>query len=177
MASVFLLVGCSGGDGDESAAASSTTPFSVAETMIDGELADDIGLGPLTSSCDDPGLLAVGVTFGCVATTETGVAIGVQGLVNDEGRIQLTTTNLITAQALASYERDAAAALNDTVGSNFTAESVDCGSTPIVLPPELVMGCALVMPSSGEVYDLMLTVTDLDQRHFSLVVGDEPRPG
>lgn len=149
---------------------------SLAEDMIVGDLATSVGLGPLVPSCNDPGPLAVGITFACTATTEPGVVIQIQGSVNAEGHLALATTNLVSAAALPSFEREAAAALNNSVGSNFTAESVDCGATSIVLPADFVMDCALVMPASGEVFDVTLTITDLDQRRFSLVVGELPRP-
>lgn len=152
-------------------------PETLAEEMIVGELATTIGLGPLLPSCSDPGPLAVGTTFGCSATTEPGEVIQVSGVVNPDGHLALTTTNLISAAAIPSFEREVAAALNNSVGSNFTAESVDCGPTAVVLPADFVLGCALVMPASGEIVDVSLTITDLDQRSFGLLVGDQPRSG
>jgi hypothetical protein len=143
--------------------------------MIEGELATSIGLGPLVSSCNDPAALALDSVFDCTATTETGEVIQLHGSVTPEGKLALVTTNLVSASALPGFEREVAAMLNDSVGSNFTAESVDCGSTAVVLPPDFVMGCALVMPASGEVFDVTLTITDLDGRAFSLVVSDQPR--
>lgn len=153
----------------------SQDPKSLSERMITDDLATGVGLGPLVGSCNDPGPLAVGTTFGCTATTEPGQQIQIQGVVTTEGRIELATTNLVSAAALPSFEREAAAALNNSVGSNFTAESVDCGNASVVLPGDSVLGCALIMPASGEVFDLTLTITDLDARRFSLVVGDQPR--
>jgi len=154
----------------------SVDPKTLAEEMIAGDLATTVGLGPLVGVCSDPGPLAVGTSFGCTATTDPGQVIQILGVVNPEGRIELTTTNLVSSAALPSFEREAAAALNNSVGSNFTAESVDCGNAALVLRPDFVMACALKMPASGEVFDLTLTITDLDARRFSLVVGDQPRP-
>lgn len=171
VAAAILLGACS----SEPAADTSSDPRNLAERMIAGDLATTVGLGPLVGVCNEPGPLTVGTTFGCTATTEAGQVIHLVGMVNGEGRIELTTSNLVSAAAVPSFEREAAAALNNSVGSNFTADSVDCGNTALVLPPDLVMGCALIMPASGEVYDLTLTVTDLDARRFSLVVGDQPR--
>ncbi len=151
-------------------------PQTLSEQMIAGDLATALGLGPLVGICNDPGPVAVGTTFACTATTETGDVVQVAGTVNSEGRIELVTTNVVSATALPSFERDAAAALNNSVGSNFTAESVDCGAAAVVLGPEFVLPCALMMPSSGDVFDLTLTITDLDARRFSLVVADAPRP-
>ena len=171
VALVLVLAACS----SEPEVDTSVDPKTLAEQMIAGELATNIGLGPLTGVCSDPGPLAVGSAFGCTATTEQGQVIQVAGAVNSEGRLQLTTSNLVSAAALPSFERDAAAALNNSVGSNFTADAVDCGNTSLVLPADFVMGCALKQPASGEVFDLTLTITNLDARTFSLVVGDLPR--
>ena len=152
-----------------------TDPQTLSEQMIAGDLATELGLGPLVGICNDPGRLAVGTTFACTATTEAGDVVQVAGEVNGEGRIELTTTNVVSSWALPSFERDAAAALNNSVGSNFTAESVDCGVASVVLDPDFVLPCALMMPSSGDVFDLTLTITDLDARRFSLLVADAPR--
>jgi hypothetical protein len=150
----------------------------LAEQMITGELATTIGLGPLTAACNDPGPLVVGTTFACTATPATEPprpVIQVQGVVNPDGHLALTTTNLISASALASFEKQAAAQLNDSIGSNFTAESVDCGNAALVLPADSVIGCALIMPASGQVFDVTLAVTDLNGRKFGLQVAEEPR--
>jgi hypothetical protein len=155
---------------------SSSDPKTQAEQMVAADLSVGLGLGPLIGICNDPGPVAVGTSFACTATTETGDVVQIAGEVNDEGRIQLTTTNVVSAAALPSFEREAAASLNNSVGSNFTAEAVDCGSMSVVLGADFVLPCALMMPSSGDVFDLTLTITDLDARRFSLVVGDSPRP-
>jgi hypothetical protein len=150
-------------------------PKALAEVMVAGDLAELAGLGSLAPTCDDPAPLAVGTTFGCTATTESGAVVQIQGIVNVEGKLQLTTTNVITASALTSFEREAAANLNDTAGTNFTADSVECGNQSVVVPDDFVLPCALTMPASGEVFDLALTITDLDGRLFSLQVADAPR--
>jgi hypothetical protein len=147
----------------------------LADEMISGELATAVGLGPLTSDCHPPAALAIDTMFDCTATTEAGQLIQIRGSVDPGGKLALTTTNLITAEAIPSFEREVAAMLNDSVGSNFTAESIDCGTQPVILPPDLVMGCALTMPASGEVFDVTLAITDLDERHFSLQVAEQPR--
>jgi hypothetical protein len=176
-----ITVGCvpAGDEVTEETVAPATTlsPVATAESMITGELARQIGLGPLTASCPDPGSLALGSTFGCTATTSTGAVIGIDASVAGDGHLALATNNLITVAALAGFEEAAASALNDEVGSTFAADAVDCGDGPVVLPSDQVLPCALTVASNGEVYDLTLTVTDLDERHFGLVVADQPRPG
>lgn len=150
-----------------------------AETMIAGEMATAIGLGPLTPACNDPGAPEIGMTFTCTAARTTqppGDPIQITGIINPDGHLGLVTSNLISAAALPSFERQAASQLNESAGANFTAESVDCGNTSVVLGADKVLRCALIMPASGQVYDLDLAVTDLDGRHFALKVGDAPRP-
>lgn len=167
----ILMSGCT----SEPEVDTSADPKGLSEQMIAGELSTELGLGPLVGICNDPGPVAVGSTFACTATTEPGDVVQLSGQVNPEGRIELTTTNVVSSAALPSFEREAAAALNNSVGSNFTAESVDCGVAAVVLGADFVLPCALNMPSSGDVFDLTLTITDLDARRFSLVVGDQPR--
>ncbi len=150
-----------------------------AETMIAGEMATAIGLGPLTPACNDPGTLDIGVSFACTAARTTqppGDPIQITGTINPDGHLGLVTINLISAAALPSFERQAASQLNESAGANFTADSVDCGNTSVVLGADKVLRCALIMPASGQVYDLDLAVTDLDSRHFALKVADTPRP-
>lgn len=150
-----------------------------AETMIAGEMATAIGLGPLTPACNDPGPLDIGVSFTCTAARTTqppGDPIQIVGTINSDGHLGLVTSNLISAAALPSFERQAASQLNESAGANFTADSVDCGNASVVLGADKVLRCALIMPASGQVYDLDLAVTDLDGRHFALKVGDAPRP-
>lgn len=150
-----------------------------AESMITGELATAVGLGPLIPACSDPGPLDIGTTFTCTASRTTqppGDPIQIAGTVNPDGHLGLVTVNLISAAALPSFEREAASQLNESAGANFTADSVDCGNTAVVLGADKVLRCALIMPASGQVFDLDLAVTDLDGRHFALKVGDAPRP-
>lgn len=148
---------------------------SLAEDMIVGQMATTIGLGPLAPACSDPEVYQAETAFACTAITGGGEVINVHGSVNADGHLNLATTNLISAAALPSFEREVAALLNNSVGSNFTAESVDCGPTAVVLPADLSMTCTLLMPASGQLFDVSLTITDLDGRRFSLAVSEEPR--
>ncbi|MEM9612950.1 MAG: hypothetical protein AAGA59_08450 [Actinomycetota bacterium] len=173
IALALVAAGCSGGG--ETAEEAAPAQQSLAEEMITGELATGVGLGPLAPSCNDPGVYAADTAFTCTAITGPGDVINVHGSVNGDGHLNLATTNVITAAALPSFETEVAALLNNTVGSNLTAEAVDCGSTAIVLPGDLAMTCALIMPASGQIFDVTLTITDLEDRRFALRVADEPR--
>ncbi|MEM8926353.1 MAG: hypothetical protein AAGD35_22840 [Actinomycetota bacterium] len=170
----LFITACSGG-GDAGPAAPTAASESLAVSMITGDLATTLGLGPLLPACDDPGVYSAETVFACTASTQTGQVINVHASVNADGRLSLATTNVISAPALPSFEREVASILNNNVGSNFTAEAIDCGPSAVVLPPDLSMTCALVMPSSGEIFDVTLMITDLEGRAFALQVADVPR--
>jgi hypothetical protein len=186
---VLAAAGCTGGDpnpaapttkGPDTKGPDTKGPDTKgrAEAMIAGDLATAVGLGPLVPSCNEPGPLAVGAAFTCTAARTTqppGEPIQVEASVLSNGHLNLVTRNLVSAAALPSFERRAAAQLNESSGTNFTADSVDCGNTAVVLPVTATLECALIMPASGEVFDLTLTITDLDARNFALVVGANPR--
>jgi hypothetical protein len=121
--------------------------------------------------------LAVGATWQCTAATADQRILNVDAVINQDGRVELATTNLIAAAALPSFERAAAEALNNTVGSRLTEESIDCGDVPVVFGSEQrLLICALLDPDTGLTYDVTLTVTDIEARQFTLVVAAQPRP-
>ena len=168
------MVGCSSNAAEVPVAEG---PRGDAENMIRGEMASEIGLGPLTAVCEEPPPYAVGTTWACTASTEDGQVITVQGSVNAEGHVEMVTTNLISAPAMLHFEADAAANLNNETGSSLPAESIDCGEAPLVVGADMVVPCLLTIPSSGVVYDLTMRITDIDARHFALQVAEEPRQG
>lgn len=170
-----LIAGCSGGD-EAQPAAPGSDPAQVATSMIETTMAARLDIGPLNAGCNDPGPLAVGASFTCAATTETGNPVDVVAAVAGDGHLQLTTTNVIRADALPGFEREAASMLNQSEGTNFTAEAVDCGDATVVLGDDMVLACGLAMPVSGDVYDLTLTITNIDLRHFALAVAPQARP-
>ena len=171
MVVLLLTSACSSSDDDDQPLTIRTT----AEEMIAGPVADQAGLGPLTAACPDVAV-AVGTAFDCTATTEDQRTVAIGGVINDQGRVELITRNVITSGALPSFERAAAQALNDTVGSRLADDAVDCGEQTVVFGQEQVMVCALLDPHTQKTFDITLTIADIEARQFSLVVADEPRP-
>ncbi len=148
------------------------------EDMIREEVATQAGLGDLSPVCPeiDLAVSGVGTTWDCSATTADQRVITLAAVINDQGRIELATRNMIAAAALPSFERAAVQALNDTVGSRLEEGAIDCGEVSVVFGPEQVMICALFDPHTEETYDVTLDITDIETRQFSLVVADRPRP-
>lgn len=145
------------------------------EEMIRTDVAGVAGLGELIPVCPDVTGAVVGTAYECTATTEDQLLISLAAVIDDEGRVQLNTTNVITAAALPSFERAAVEALNSTVGSRLETDAIDCGDTPVVFGQDRVMVCALLDPHTEKVFDVSLTITDIEARQFSLVVADQPR--
>lgn len=145
------------------------------EDMIRSDVAGAAGLGDLVPVCPDVVEATVGTAYECTATTDDQRIVAVAAAIDDLGRVRVNTTNLITAAALPSFERAAVEALNTTVGSRLENDDIDCGDAPVLFGQDRVMVCALRDPHTESVFDVSLTITDIEARQFSLVVADEPR--
>ncbi len=172
---VLALTACSS-DPEEQA---DPTVRQVAEDLVRNQVAETAGLGDLSPACPDVVDPLVGTAWQCTATTGDQRVVAVDAVIDNTGRVKLTTTNVITAGALPSFERAAVAALNNTVGSRLTDDAIDCGDQSILLgtdpAAERVMVCALLDPHNELTYDVNLSITDIETRQFSLVVADQPR--
>lgn len=167
----LALAGCRSAPEEE-------TPLTIrqtAEDLIRTDVAPLAGLGDLTPVCPDVTEATVGTAFECTATTEDQRIITVAASIDQLGRVALATNNMITAAALPSFERAAVDALNATVGSQLSPDAIDCGDAPVVFGQDQVMVCALLDPHTEKVFDVSLTITDIEARQFSLVVADTPR--
>ncbi len=143
--------------------------------MVADTMAEALGLGDLRPTCDDVADPQVGVTFECTAITDEQRTVWLDGQINAEGKIELVTRNVIRAEALPSFELAAAEALNFSVGTSLTEGDIGCGDQPVVLGSDQVMVCAVTDPNTDEVFDVTMTMTDLEARRFSLVVSEDPR--
>ncbi len=174
--SIALALAVVIGTGCRSAPEDEVSLRSIAEEMIITQVAAEAGIGELTAICPDVAAVTVGTTFECSATSEASPVLAISGIIDQEGRVFLATTNMITAAALPSFERRAAEALNSQVGSQLSGESIDCGDVPVVFGQDRVMVCALEDPLTKDIFDVSMTVTDIEGREFSLVVAETPRP-
>lgn len=170
----LTLVGClssdSEGDGD-----GVLTPREAAEELIAGPLASEAGLGPLVASCPEMTSATVGDVFPCTAATETQREVNVDATITASGQVELTTTNVIKGAALPSFEQAAVDALNATVDVSLGYDAVDCGEVSVVLAGDRMMICTLTDPQTQQIFDISLTIDDIEARQFSLVVADRPR--
>lgn len=156
------------------ATACAGSPKDAAEEFIMGDLADQIGLGALTATCDDPGEADVGDRFDCTATTSDGGVIEFVALMEDADTVDVSSTNLILARALPAVEEGAVTALEDAVGLTLGIENFDCGEATVILD-DGTLTCTLTDPANGDLYDAIVTIEDMDTLALGVVVADAPR--
>lgn len=150
------------------------TPEGVAKKLIEGDLADQLGLGEITATCEKPPDREVGTTFACTSPTEFG-DIKWTATMADAKTVNVQSDNLVTKDVLPQIETAAASSLTNSLGTPITDADIDCGANPVVLKDDLTMVCALTDPGNGAVYDTTLTFTDLEQGAFDISLADAPR--
>ena len=165
---LIAAAGCSFSIGGDS-------PEKTAESLIDGELADLIGLGGLEAACDEAADSEVGTEFSCTGTTADGRVIEFVTVIDREDRIDVNTTNLMAADVVAQLEIDGAEALGRQVGVQLPADSIDCPEGHAIFEDALNLLCTFYAPGSSDVYDITFELPDLVSGDFSLQVADNPR--
>jgi hypothetical protein len=147
--------------------------------LIEGRLSDDIGLGELKGSCDEPpDDPRDGDEFDCTGETADGDVVRFVATVDGDDRVELNTTNLITERGLNRIEDAAVALLEEEVGQTLGLENFDCGEAPLLFDAdEEVLVCELTDPVNGDLYDAEVDLSGLgeDDEVTSVVVADEPK--
>ncbi|MEM9610159.1 MAG: hypothetical protein AAGA99_22250 [Actinomycetota bacterium] len=148
---LLLLAACSG------------DPAVSGASVIEGEIAGQIGLGDLEASCDEPTSEEVGSTFACTATTPDGRVIDFISEFDTEDEIFVYPTNVLADVELPLVEAEAAEVLSPEVGTTIDPSSIDCGEETVILDSEGVMTCVLTDESNGDRYELEATFTNHDR--------------
>lgn len=139
-----------------------------ATDLIEGELADGIGLGELDADCPEVSDPEVGTEFACTATTPDGAIVEFAGVVDREDHIDVRTTNVIVAEAIGNIEAAGIELVNQTEGTTLDASAMDCGDTSIVIPADGEVECTLTDTDTGALFDATYTLEDPDTGDFSL---------
>ena len=174
LALAVTLAAClDSGDQDDAAV---LTPSQAAEQLIAGPLAEQVALGPLTANCPDMNAAKGGDVFPCTAATDTDRLVNVDATILPSGQVELATRNVILGSALPSFEQSAVDAINKVrPDANLATDAVECGDASVVLPDDRMMICELTDPRTAQVFEVSLTVDDIEGRQFSLVVADRPK--
>ncbi len=140
--------------------------------LIEGELADQIGLGPLEATCTGEDLEA-GDTFSCTATPGGLSPIQFVGTINDEETgVNISSTNLMLAEQVEEVEAFAAALIEEQTSTPIGAENFECADTSLVITSGEVINCQVTDPADGTVYEAPVTIDDLADLSITVNVGD-----
>ncbi len=132
------------------------------EGLIERDLAESIGLGELDATCEEPASREEGETYVCTATTEDGRVIEFLGTVEDDDRINVVTTNLLTLADLDGLRDDAATRFTESEdGPDMAADDIDCGTEPVILDEHEFI-CEVTDVTTGDVWELIITTTPFE---------------
>ncbi len=150
-----LLVACGGGDAAQSG-----------ETVIETELEEQIGVGELDASCDQPEDDEVGTEFLCTASTEDGRIIEFLGAFTAEDEIFVSPTNLLRAEEVERLKFQAAQVLSPEVGVDIDPSQITCPEEdPLFMDTsgaagEAVVECTITDEVSSTSFPLTVTLSD-----------------
>ena len=148
------------------------------EAVIQDQLADEIGLGELEATCNEPEGLSEGETFTCTATTTDGETIDFLGTMTSDDEFEIVTTNLLIASDIVVIREEGARVLSDEVGATIQPDDIECADGSIVLDDAGDFRCTITDTSTGDVYELTVSTGGLEPgvgvRDLSFQIGDAP---
>jgi len=143
---VVVAAGCS----------STADPAGAAVELIEGELSDQIELGPLAGDCAEPDETALGDEFACTGVTEDGAIINFTAVFESDDTVFLYPTNLVVESSL--FEVDAAAALGPEFGIEIDPAQIECPEGVTVLDAAGQMFCTITDVETGGVFPMTATL-------------------
>jgi hypothetical protein len=154
---VVSVAACSGASGPDPDQAD---PVADAEDLIEGSLADQIALGPLTADCTSEETQGQPVIV-CTGTTEDGRVVGFESEITDEGAGPIASTNAVTPGQIGELEASAVLELNEQNGTELPMDAMQCeDDRALILEPGAVLECEVADPQSGETVAAVLTITN-----------------
>lgn len=157
------------------AGCSTTDPVGSAVELIEGDLADQIGLGPLVGECDEPADTATGEEFSCTGITEDGAVIEFTAEFESDDELYVYPTNLVVDDRL--FEEEAAATLGPEFGIEIDPAQIECPEGMTVLDENDQMQCTITDAQTGAVFPLTVSFGDyirdegFDERFYE--VGEQ----
>ena len=130
------------------------------EAVIERQISEQVDLGELEATCDEPERRQVGDTFPCTATTESGEVIQIVTTFEEDDRIFVLPTNVVLAADLALVEQKAAEVLSPEVGVTIDPADVECPDRSVVLGGDGRFFCEITDPESGTTFELIATFGD-----------------
>ncbi len=134
----------------------SADPAGAAVELIEGELSEQIELGPLAGDCAELDEVALGDEFACTGVTEGGAIINFTAGVESGDMVFLYPTNLVVESSL--FEVDAAAALGPEFGIEIDPAQIECPEGVTVLDAAGQMFCTITDVETGGVFPMTATL-------------------
>ena len=153
------LVGC-GSDAAQSA-----------EVVIEEKMSEDLGLGELEASCDQPDEVAEGETFECTGTTEDGVVVEFEAELTGDDEFSVATTNYLTADDLQALLEVIAVSVTEEVGVAVAVSDIECPPAPLLLDENDEMTCEITDPETGETFVFVVETGGLEAGGGPLDLG------
>lgn len=148
-AATILFVACSGDAG------------ATAEALIETELAEQLDIGVLEATCDQPDDLVAGAEFSCTATNGEGATIELDARFVEDDRFEVWAVNAIPKTDLPALEADIARALGEQSGVEIPVENADCGEESVILGGG-TFTCELTDPTDDSVYEVTVSTAGYD---------------
>ena len=172
--SVVVAVAASGCSALEEALGSGNDRmFLVAgQDLIEDELADQIGLGPLNAVCSGQNLQA-GDSFECSATAGQLTPIQFSATINEDGQtVVLDSTNLLLAAQVEQVEDFAAGLLSDQTTRTVNPDDFECGDSSVVISSGEVLDCVVTDPADGTRFEAPVAIENLDELAITVNIGN-----
>ena len=134
----------------------SADPSGAAVELIEGELSEQIELGPLAGDCAELDEVALGDEFACTGVTEGGAIINFTAVFESGDMVFLYPTNLVVESSL--FEVDAAAALGPEFGIEIDPAQIECPEGVTVLDAAGQMFCTITDVETGGVFPMTATL-------------------
>lgn len=150
-----------------------------AEAVIETEISENVGLGNLEATCEEPLDREVGTTYGCTATTTDGQTLTFITKFTAEDEIFVQPSNLLVASEIPVLREQAAATLGPEIGVDIDPESIECPTADtIVLDENGELECTITRSDDGVVFALTIRLENFDFddgfQNLFVQVGDEP---
>ncbi len=145
-----------------------------AARMVNDEFEDSLGFGPLETRCAVPNDLAEGDVFTCTSETTDEDVLQWSAIATSDSGADIQSENLLSEETVVQLEGAVVDALA-AEGLPVAVDDLDCGSGALILGPDNEVVCGLTDTSTGDVYDTTITIQDMANLRFDVVVADTPR--
>lgn len=145
-----------------------------AALMVNAEFEDLLGFGPLETRCAVPNDLVEGDVFTCTSETGDGDVLQWSAVATSDSEASIRSENLLNDETVEELEAAAVDALA-AEGVPIVVDDLDCGPGALILGADNELVCALTDTSTGDVYDATITIQNMEDLQFDVVIADAPR--